>query len=873
MRRTVTAILVVLADGPARAQWAGFADKSATLVTDAFTFDTGIANAERRDGNENYYDGDFADWNGDGLADCALLAQYGILLNTSGGVMTPASGPLTGYQFGAVFPGLNIGNDGVQWADVDGDGDYDSLQGGNGEPFTLQRNRRGRFSVAWQKSGSALNIVNTDIERDGDVDLLVAHAFCSGGACGGPVDFSLFVNDGSGDFTEEATARGIPFTGSAEYIVGVVSGDVDADADYDFLVIHGALDEVKLARNDGTGNFTIESVPFARPTADIGWIQSGFEQGMNLGDVDGDGDLDLLLALGGHVGMHAVVGHVLMINDGTGALSDESGARFDEGTWTGQEITGGNGKLLDVDYDGDLDIVSLKKVNDAGKPGDPPPPDPGKWLHVFLNDGAGYFTYDAAHSMYIGGATSSLGADTDVTDLDGDGTYDVWVGLAAESVHPLINSYVDPGGLPADLPRELVIESAGAGGVTLAWKAPPFAANARYYKVYRAASRGLGRDRAFLKYVGQRYQDEGFAAPLSGHTSATQLDDPDVVADADGTIHFTDTTARAGVTYWYAVSHVGAENTESRPTCEVEATVPAAADAQSPDLAIVSPTSEEWSAFPRIVLHYADGDGIDVSTLRVSFDAPLGDPLAGGRAAGADLSDLFHRKDTGVYLLALTPPLSLPNDTLVTLTASIDDAGGATTLRNETFYVSEQSASPPVADLAATPTSGTAPLEVDLSADASTDADGKVFAWEWYFSDGTTALGRNAKKTFPFGGSWDVILVVRDDQGGVGVAMQTISVAGPAPPDGDPIPPDNCLAPDDPPDPDPDPDAGAPAPASDGGAAGDGGDSALGNGPGGCECRAGASGRAGGATPIAGLLCLALAWLAGRRRISTRGWR
>jgi hypothetical protein len=827
---------------PAASQWAGFEDRGAALASDAFTFDTATPNPERRDGNENYYDGDFADWSGDGLADRALLAQYGALLNTGGGVMTPANGPLTGYQFGAVFPGLNIGNDGVQWADVDGDGDYDSLQGGNGEPFTLQRNRRGRFSVAWQKSGSALNIVNTDLERDGDVDLLVAHAFCSGSDCGGPVDFSLFVNDGTGDFTEEATARGIPFTTSTDYVVGVVSGDVDADADYDFLVIHGGANEVKLARNDGTGIFAIESVPFARPIADITWIQSGFEQGMNLGDVDGDGDLDLFLALGGHVGLHPVIGHVLMINDGTGTFADESAARFDEGAWTGAEITGGNGKLVDLDYDGDLDIVSLKKVNDMGHPDDPPPPDPGKWLHVFVNDGAGNFAHDDTHSMQIGGATTTaLGADTDVTDLDGDGTYDLWVGLAAESVHPLINTHVDTSGLPADLPRDLEVASFDAGAVTLRWKAPPFGANARYYKVYRAASRGLGRDRAFLRAVGQPFQDEGFAAPLSAFATAAQIGDDDVFVDADGLVHFTDRTVRGGVTYRYAVSHVGTENTESRPTCEVEVTVAGSADVRSPDLEIASPTADEWSAFPRIVLHYADGEGVDVSTLRVSFDAALGDPLAGGRAAGADLSDLFHRKDAGVYVLALEPPLSLPVNTFVTLTASVDDLGGSTTLRNRSFYVGQASTSPPVAGLAAMPASGAAPLEVDLSADASSDADGKVFAWEWYFSDGTTAVGRHVEKVFPFGGDWQVKLLVRDDQGGVGTATQTVSVTGPAP-DGDPIPPDRCEAPDEKPDPD---GGGGPGPAPEAGSP-DGGTELDGAGRSGCECGVGASGDSGG---------------------------
>src|SRR5207247_5756227 len=89
------------------------------------------------------------------------------------------------------------------------------------------------------------------------------------------------------------------------------------------------------------------------------------------------------------------------------------------------------------------------------------------------------------------------------------------------------------------------------------------------------------------------------------------------------------------------------------------------ADTMPPSLEIVSPTRQDWSAYPRIVLNYADGgSGINPTALRVSFNRALGDPAAGGRAAGADLTDLFFRKDEHAYIATLTPPLSFSNNLL-----------------------------------------------------------------------------------------------------------------------------------------------------------------------------------------------------------------
>ncbi len=49
--------------------------------------------------------------------------------------------------------------------------------------------------------------------------------------------------------------------------------------------------------------------------------------------------------------------------------------------------------------------------------------------------------------------------------------------------------------------------------------------------------------------------------------------------------------------------------------------------------------------------------------------------------------------------------------------------------------------------------------------------------WEWYFGDGTTALGRTFRKDFPAGGTYPVTLLVRDLRGGASSAAMSITVA------------------------------------------------------------------------------------------------
>ena len=234
------------------------------------------------------------------------------------------------------------------------------------------------------------------------------------------------------------------------------------------------------------------------------------------------------------------------------------------------------------------------------------------------------------------------------------------------------------------------------------------------------------------------------------------------------------------MTYYYTVAHVGTENIASLPTAELAGGFAADSgpDTTPPTIEIVSPTMQDWPAYARVALNYADGgSGINPSSLRVSFNRALGNPAAGGRVAGADIADLFFRKDANAYVAALTPPLSFLNNLLVTMTASIADNAGNSRTQQVQFFVTTLAPQPPTASFTASATNGLAPFTVDFNASGSTDSDGKIVRWEWYFGDGSTALGRTTTKTFTAGGVNSVTLLVRDTQGGVGVATRTVTVA------------------------------------------------------------------------------------------------
>jgi len=92
-------------------------------------------------------------------------------------------------------------------------------------------------------------------------------------------------------FSDEAVARGIDYTigiNYAQFGAGMMLVDLDGDGDLD-VVVGGASDKtVGLFENDGTGNFSVR-------TSICGIESLSVNAGMNAADYDNDGDLDLLI--------------------------------------------------------------------------------------------------------------------------------------------------------------------------------------------------------------------------------------------------------------------------------------------------------------------------------------------------------------------------------------------------------------------------------------------------------------------------------------------------------------------------------------------------------------------------------------------------
>jgi hypothetical protein len=127
---------------------------------------------------------------------------------------------------------------------------------------------------------------------------------------------------------------------------------------------------------------------------------SGTQPGVGVGDLDGDGWLDVLMAFGG--------GSLVLWNDGAGALvPDMDGAR------SGLLPSGAAVALGDLDGDGDLDAWL------------------GRWRgqpdEVLWNDGTGAFTREAVPGTE--GATFSAS----FADVDRDGDLDVFVAAGSEN--------------------------------------------------------------------------------------------------------------------------------------------------------------------------------------------------------------------------------------------------------------------------------------------------------------------------------------------------------------------------------------------------------------------------------------------------------
>ncbi len=254
--------------------------------------------------------------------------------------------------------GQNLGSSAsVAFGDIDKDEDLDIVLA-NAGATKLWLNDEGTFADSGQNLGAGADVVLGDVDDDGDLDAVLATA----------ADTKIWLNN-EGTFTDSGQTLGAG--------VSLALGDIDGDGDSDAVIANSGGDSTVWRNNGGTFTDSGQTLALISDVA--------------LGDVDDDGDLDAVV-------VNSAGGSTVWMNQsGIFTESDE-------------DLSSGSGVALgDFDDDGDPDaFVANSSVS-----------------KVWINDG-GTFTDSG----------QSLGPGTDVAlgDLDGDGDLDAVLGGSSATV-------------------------------------------------------------------------------------------------------------------------------------------------------------------------------------------------------------------------------------------------------------------------------------------------------------------------------------------------------------------------------------------------------------------------------------------------------
>ena len=308
------------------------------------------------------------DVTGDGAPDVVLVApQIGVWINGGSGQFADESAqrvpPAQAVPFGATL------------ADLDGDGDRDLALANGLQPDTILWNDgTGHFQPGISlpsTNDTTYGVVAGDLEGDGDLDLVFAND-----GFGGEQN-RIYRNDGSGTFTDVTDRLPRRRTHGTK----VLLADINLDGILDLFDVQ----ESKLF-------FSTVSGAYADATAER-MHSDDRKADVVLADLDGDTDLDAFIANQIRKRLD-----VLLVNDGSGVMTDETGARLPF-TNVGTVAAAGG----DVDADGDIDIVVSYGT-----------------MGLLENDGGTFQDVSASRMPAV-----SPVSDVELADIDSDGDLDV----------------------------------------------------------------------------------------------------------------------------------------------------------------------------------------------------------------------------------------------------------------------------------------------------------------------------------------------------------------------------------------------------------------------------------------------------------------
>lgn len=365
-------------------------------------------------------------------------------------------GLAAGSPFEDVTASSGLGDDGygmgLAVGDIDNDGDLDVLFTSFAAARLYRNEGAGHFRIAGPESGVEVSgwccsAVFLDYDRDGYLDLYVTRYvafdpktecrsndgrvdYCSPKAFE-PVSDVLLHNERDGTFRDVSRPSGIAAVRAPG--LGVVAADLDDDGWIDIYVANdGAANQLWINQRDGT----FRDLAFQTGTALDLSGRAAAGMGVAVADLDGDQTLDLYVT---HLKNE---GNTLYLNRGGGRGFYDATGRSGMAT-SSVPYTGFGVAALDVELDGDLDLIAVGGRVTQGEPcagSIPPPP----WDRLaepnlfYRNEGQGRFTLQTPIAGELG-TSVQVSRGLAVGDLDADGDLDVVVNCIESPARVFLN--------------------------------------------------------------------------------------------------------------------------------------------------------------------------------------------------------------------------------------------------------------------------------------------------------------------------------------------------------------------------------------------------------------------------------------------------